>query len=229
MNYRVLLFLACLVISVLPLQARLGETPEACEQRYGPKLKANIYSHGFWDAEQRHEKNGIAVTVRFLRDTDGVLRAGYLEYKSADPNVLRLTEERTKVLMNLVSTNWTRLELLPLPAPLTNAPPDTARTMARTSKTKLITMEEKGGIAEERRKKEAAERKTLIESIEARNTEVTHIKSLMSRASTGARRYWDSPDALAAESESRLVVMSRHYLSTYERKVETSTSPLKGF
>lgn len=230
MNTRTTLIITLIFGLTFPLFARIGETPEECVQRYGATLKGTPSKHGFWDSEQRHEKNGVRISIRFLRGQDGVLHAEYLEYQPVNRSEFKLSPERTKSLMDIVSTNWVTLTLIPLPPTPTNAAPDTAKILTRTSKVKVITMEKTGGIEEQRLQKEAEERKALRDSIESRNREVRRIKERLGAIARPGIPCWEVPhEAYAAGNDSTLVIFSQAYMKAYEKHVETSTAPLQGF
>ncbi len=226
-RYALLVFM--LTTGLCPLLfARIGETPEACDQRYGPQLQTGTPTRGFWDAEQRHEKNGVRISIRFLRNAEGVLQAEYLEYKPMDLTDVPLSEDRIQSLLNIISTNWTKLTLIPLPPPPTNTTPDTIRTMVRTSKVKVITLEKKGGIEEQRLKQEAAARKAMLDVIESQNRETTQLKNKIIKLTRNGLTYWQSSQAYAAGNSSSLCVMSAAYMKAYEKHIEDAAAALKG-
>lgn len=213
------------------LFARIGESPEACDQRYGPPLKAGSPTRGFWATEQRHEKNGFRIVVRFLRHEDGTFTAGYVEYTPMNPSDFSFTDERTRSLLEIVSTEWTKLAPIPLPPPPVpiNTATNSIRTLARTSKVKVITIEQTGGIEERRRKQEAAERKALVDSIESQNRETKRVKDLLGKVTRPDLTCWRSPEAYAAGNNSLLIIISRAYLAAYEKQIADTAAALQKF
>ena len=237
MKHPILPALLIVVSLTLPLLARIGETPDACAERYGLKLTTEKQKPGFWDQEQRYEKNGIHLTIRFLKNEGNELRAEYIEYKPIDSKSLPLSEVKINALLETVSTNWTALiPLPPLPPPPTNAV-EAIKTMQRTSKVKVVSMEKTNGIEEKRRKKEAADRKEKVDIIDARNREITQLKETFAKMAIRGTNFWSSAEAYAAGDPSSLTIISetfkkaytRHVASEKAREKKAEATPLSGF
>jgi hypothetical protein len=225
------------VLQPLSLMARIGETPGACAERYGLRLTTEKQKPGFWDQEERYEKNGIRLTIRFLKNEADELRAEYIEYKPIDAKSLPLSAVKINALLETVSTNWTELiPLPPLPPPPTNAV-DTVKIMQRTSKVKIVSMEKTNGIEEKRRKKEVAEHKEKVDALNARNQEISQLKETFAKMAIPGTNVWTTTEAYAAGDPSSLTIISEAYKKAYIHQVasekarakKAEATPLSGF
>ena len=232
--------LPCIVSVALlasSLPARIGETPERCAERYALKQVPAKLTKGFWDKEQFYEKNGIQLSIRFLRSPEDGLRAEYIEYRPISTSGVTLSEVKINSLLSIVSTNWSKLLPLPPLTPPTNAVPDSTRTLTRTSKTKIITLEQTSGIEEKRLKKEAAERKILAELIENRNREIAHLKDVIGVKIIPGTNFWHTAQAYACGDDTSLTLFTEAYVKAYDHHValekalqrRAAATPLKGF
>ncbi len=220
-----------------PLPARIGETPERCAERYVLKQTPVKFARGFWDKEQYYEKNGIQLSIRFLRSPEDGLRADYIEYRPISTSGVTLSEVKIHSLLSIVSTNWSKLLPLPPLTPPTNAVPDSTRTLARTSKTKIITLEQTSGIEEKRLKKEAAERKALAELIENRNRKIAHLKDVIGVTMIPGTNFWHTAHAYACGNDTCLTLFTEAYVKAYDHHIaseralqrKAAATPLKGF
>lgn len=220
-------------------EARIGETPTQCAERYGLKLATPTNSaNAFWAREERYEKNGIRLAIRYLKDENGTLHAGCIEYKAIKPKETPISEVQTKALLANVASDWTPLALLPPPPPPpTNTPPEAAKGLARTSKVKVISLEKISGAEEQRLKKEQEAQRAKVQEIEAHNREVTQLKARFLRMAVAGTNLWTSSEAVAAGSPAVLTLISREYLEAYDQheareeghRERAAATPLKGF
>jgi hypothetical protein len=240
MNRYVILSLLLATAFAKPLEARIGETPEMCAERYSLKQTPLRSTKGFWDMEQCYEKSGIQLSIRFLNSPEGGLRAEYIEYRPVNQSIVNLSEVKINSLLSTISTNWTKLLPLPPLPPLTaatNAVPDPTKTLVRTSKVKIITLEKTSGIEEKRFKKEAAERKALAEEIENRNREITHLKNVVGITTIPGTNFWQTARTYACGNETTLTIFTDAYVKAYDRHVafekarqrRSEATPLQGF
>ena len=82
--------LLCLLLSAIPAYARLGETTEQIEARYGKPIQATKPESPATDAEV-YEKNGFQITVGYFER-----RSCYEQFRKVDPDkpnsLLEITE-----------------------------------------------------------------------------------------------------------------------------------------
>lgn len=237
MKTRLILTFLLIITFARPLPARLGETPDECAARYGLRLNSSSPKAGFWDKEQCYEKNGIHLTIRFIPGPRNELQAGYIEYHPVNRTNTSLSEIHIRGLLDIVSTNWTLLAPLPLPSASTNTMAPSRSTLARPSKTKIITMEQTAGIEERRMQKEQEERRAQLDSVTKHNREVTRIKDQIGKLTVPGVRYWKSEAAYATSGDNFLTILSTNYVNAYtrqaareiNRKKAYESTPLKGF
>lgn len=214
------LLLAALFM-VAPVFARLGETPEQCDERYGSKYTETA-GQGFWAAERQYEKGGIRITIRFLRDQAGARKAEYIEYKPLNTTSNRLTEAKTEGLLQIVSRTWIPLTLL-TPPPQTHKPAaDPSRTLGGTRTSRIITLEKATGEDKRRAEKEAKDRKDMLDQIAARNKVIQRQKEKI-RKITGisSGTTWKSPEAYASGTSGSLAIFSTAYMNAYDHQAGT--------
>src|ERR1017187_9069927 len=89
--------LLCFLLLAVPAHARLGETTEQIEARYGKPIKATKPESPATDAEV-YEKNGFQITVGFYEG-----KSYYEQFRKIDPqkpnSFLEITEtERNRLL-----------------------------------------------------------------------------------------------------------------------------------
>jgi len=88
--------LLCLLLLAVPAYARLGETSEQIEARYGKPIKATKPEGPATDAEV-YEKNGFQITVGYHEG-----KSYYEEFRKPDPqkpnDLLELTETERDLL-----------------------------------------------------------------------------------------------------------------------------------
>ncbi len=237
MNTRLILGILLAASFALPLPARLGETPEECALRYGLRLTPAARTTGFWADEQCYEKNDIRLTIRFIPKSGGGLQAGYIEYRPVDRAGKPLSDVHVKGLLDAVSTNWSLLSHLPQPPAATNNTASSRTTLARTAKTKIITMEKTAGIEDKRLQKEQEARRTQLEAVKKHNLEITRAKNQISKLTLPGPRCWQCDAAYATGGDDRLTILSTNYVSAYtrhaageiRRRKSFEATPLKGF
>lgn len=237
MNTRLILTLFLAMACAHPLPARLGETPDECAARYGLRLNTAAPKTGFWSKEQCYEKNGIRLTVRFIPGHGGELKAGYIEYQPVNRTNQPLSEIHIRGLLDTVSTNWTLLVTRPLPPAATNAPPPSRAILARSSRTKIITMEKTAGIEDKRLQKEQEEYREQLDAVNKHNREVSRIRDQMAKLTLPGSRFWKSDAAFATGGDNVLTILSQDYVNAYTRQADREsnrkkayeTTPLKGF
>lgn len=237
MKTQFILILLLALAFARPLPARLGETPAECAARYGLRVDSSAPKAGFWDKEQCYEKNGIHLTIRFIPGPRGGLQAGYIEYHPVNRANQPLSAVHIRGLLDTVSTNWTLLESLPLPSAPTNAPAPSRTTLARSAKTKIITLEKTAGIEDKRIQKEQDERRAQLDAVNKHNREVSHLKDQISKLALPGTRFWKSETCLATSGNNSLTIVSADYVNAYTRQVAREinrkktyeATPLKGF
>lgn len=85
-----------------PAWARLGETPDACDRRYGLVLTQKG-PQGCWALSREYKKNGVDISIRFITLSTGAKVAGWIAYSSITQ------EDREKIRQNAASA-WTLVE-----------------------------------------------------------------------------------------------------------------------
>lgn len=230
------LLLAALFM-VAPAYARLGETPEQCDERYGSKYTETA-GQGFWAAERQYEKGGIKITIRFLKDQAGARKVEYIEYKPLNTTSNRLTEAKTEGLLQIVSRTWTPITLL-TPPPQTHKPAaDPSRTLGGTRTSRILSIEKSTGDDKRRAEKEAKERKELLDQIATRNKVIQEQKEKI-RKITGisSGTTWKSPEAYATGTSACLAIFSTAFMAAYDqqsgtekaRQAEEDATPFTAF
>lgn len=117
---------AAILVSFLtcPTYARLGETPDQCNQRYGTNYTETV-NKAFYPLERVYSTRGLQVTVRFLPPRKGValpkgtLLAGFIRFDV--PGIL-LPPDTVKGLLATETGAWDELSmpsLMPAPPPPT--------------------------------------------------------------------------------------------------------------
>lgn len=236
MKYLVIVTTLLATLFIPPAFARLGETAEDCNLRYGERYTETVGA-GFWAAERKYEKNGVKITIRFLRKNDSSLKAEYIEYRPIDTYTNRLTEVKIAALLENVSTHWTKLaQIMIPPTPIKPPPPSSSKTFASETKKRVITIGETTGLDKKQAEKEARERKELLDSIAARNKAMTELKAKIGKIASYSENSWESSKAYAAGSYSCLTIFSAAYMNAYDhqveieeaRKAKADATPLKG-
>jgi hypothetical protein len=234
---RALAILSATLFMATPGFARLGETPEQCDERYGSKYTESA-GQGFWAAERKYEKGGVRITIRFLRGEAGGRTAEYIEYKPINTTSNRMTASKTEGLLQLVSQNWTPLTLITPPPQTEKPPPDPAKTLGTTHAPKVITIEKASGEEKRRADKEAKSRQELLVNIAARNKRMQQLKDKISKITTvTADTTWKSPEAYAAGNQYSLTIFSAAFMNAYDhqagiekaRQAKEDATPLSGF
>ena len=208
---------AALLVS--PAMARLGETSDECNQRYGEQYTEAV-GKGFWAAERKYEKNGVHVTIRFLRKGDGPLKAEFIEYKPVKLADDRLTEAKIKALMDNVSTEWVRLTTKVAPPVPVKPPPDPSKSLTTDKKTRVISIGETTGYDKKQAEKVAKERKELLDSIAARNRDMSALRAKIGKIAFGGGEAWASSRAFAIGNPSSLTLFSDAYMNAFDHQVE---------
>lgn len=232
-----LAILSATLFMATPGFARLGETPEQCDERYGSKY-TEAAGQGFWAAERKYEKGGVRITIRFLRGEAGTRTAEYIEYKPINTTSNRMTASKAEGLLQLVSQSWTPLTLITPPPQTEKPPPDPAKTLGTTHAPKVITIEKASGEEKRRADKEAKSRQQLLENIAARNKRMQQLKDKISKiTAVTADTTWKSPEAYAAGNQYGLTIFSAAFMNAYDHQVEIEkarqakedATPLSGF
>ncbi|MEI8140925.1 MAG: hypothetical protein WCI03_13795 [bacterium] len=226
LSSRVSLILSLLLTA--PAFARLGDTPEQCNQRYGAKY-IEKGGEGFWTAERSYEINGIRLTLRFLPANDGTTKAAYINYK---PIMGKMSDVQIQTLLVTVSQNWTPLKELREEKKVeskTTLEADKTRTLQ--SSRKIISIETSSGS--DKRKKEAEEkaREDYLKDLAAKNKAINETKDRVQSAaewyeprSGDALNFFTSHNAFAGSSPQRVVILSSEYLRQHEKGAETTTA-----
>jgi hypothetical protein len=232
-----LVLLSATLFMATPGFARLGETPDQCDERYGSKYTETA-GQGYWAAERKYEKGGVRITIRFLRDETGNRKAEYIEYKPINTTTNRMTASKAEGLLQHVSRDWTPLALITPPPVTQKPPPDPARTLGTMQSRKVLTIEKSTGEDKRKAEKEAKARQELLASIAAKNSQIQHLKDRISKiTSVSATTIWRSPEAYAVENPSSLTIFSVAFLNAYDhqariekaRKAKEDATPLTGF
>jgi len=209
------------LLPVPPALARLGETSGECSLRYRVQC-AETEGQGFWAVERKYEKNGFEITIRFLLENKDLV-AEYIEYRPTDLVTNRFTYAKIKALLvNNVSTNWIKLTELtpPPPAPPKPAPDPAKPSFGRTSRTRVITMGEIADSAKRQEEKEAKERKALLDSIDAKNREISDLRTKIGKITMSGNAHWKTRHAYAASSDSVLTIFTDTYMKAFDRQAE---------
>ncbi len=214
------------VVLAIPAIARLGDTPEQCNQRYGPKY-IEKGGEGFWTAERTYEINGIRLTLRFLPAQDGTTKAAYIDYK---PIMGKMSEAQIQTLLGTVAKDWTPLvELREEKRVETAASVEAAKTRTLQSNKKVISIEASSGS--DKRKKETEEKAHAahLADLAAKNKVINETKD---RARSAADWYeprsgdnlnfFTAHNVFAGSSPQRVVIFSNEYLRQHEKGAETS-------
>jgi hypothetical protein len=228
MNLSALALLFISLILSTPAFARLGDTPEQCNQRYGGKY-IEKGGEGFWTAERSYEINGIRLTLRFLPASDGTTKAAYIDYK---PIMGKMSEVQIQTLLGTVAKDWTPLtELREEKKVESKATMESARTRTLQSSKKIISIEASSGS--DKRKKEAEEkaREDYLKDLAAKNKAINATKDRVRSAvewyeprSGDALNFFTTRHAFAGSSPQRVVILSPEYLQQHEKGAETTTA-----
>ena len=99
---------SCVLVTFLAATAwgRLYETPEQCDQRYGLEYSQKGPDQ-FWALSRDYKKNGVTVSIRFIRGMTGSKVAGMVSY-NVNFGVSGPGELREKI-RDTVSKSWTLL------------------------------------------------------------------------------------------------------------------------
>jgi len=213
-----------LILITTPALARLGDTPEQCNQRYRGKYTEKG-GEGFWTAERVYEINGIRLTLRFLPATDGTTKAAYIDYHPING---KMSEVQIQTLLATVSKEWTPLtELHDEVKVESKTAVEAEKTKKLQSTRKIVTIESSSGS--DKRKKEAEEksRQEYLAALAAKNKMINETKDRVKSAAdwyetrTGeTMNYWTAPSAFAGSSPQRVVIFSNEYLRQHEKGVE---------
>lgn len=218
-------------------RARLGESPEECTARYGLRLNAPQQVKGFWPLEQQFDKNGIRLVIRYLNEDGSGLKAGCIQYKPGDPRESPLSAVQTHALLSNVATNWTVWRWKETPVPVTNEAPEITKTMLRTSHTRMVTLEQTGGIEADRKKKAREAYQAEVQAVQAANRELDEFKVILGKLMVPGTNYWSCSAAVAAGDATSLTILSRDFVKAYNRneanerhrKEKAAATPLRGF
>ena len=222
--------LVTLVLSVAltgPAFARLGETPEQCNQRYGAKYTEKA-GEGFWTAERVYEINGILLTFRFLPANDGTSKAAYADYK---PVRGKMSEVQIQTLLETVAKDWAPLtELRDEKKAESKATVEAEKTRTLKSTKKVITIEASSGSDKRKKEKEEKDRQDYLAILAAKNKIIIDTKDRVRSAVEwydplpGAPlNFWHIPSAFAGSSPQRVVIIANEYLRQHEKGAETKT------
>ena len=232
-----LAFLSIILLMAHTTFARLGDTPDQCDERYGSKYNETA-GQGFWAAERKYEKSGVQITIRFLRNERGTRIAEYIAYKLTNTTTNRMTPGKTEGLLTLVAPTWTPITLI-TPPPVNEKPlPDPKKTMNSSKAKRLITIEQSAGLDKRKAAKEAQERQDLLNSIATQNNDIQQLKNKIKKITTlSADTAWQSSAAYAVGTTSSLVLFSAAFLNAYDhqeeiekaRQVKEDAAPFTGF
>ena len=162
-------FLAvCLVLMALPVLARLGESPEQCNKRYGTDYTQSIID-GFYTCERIYSAEGLQVTVRFMPPRKGValpsgtLQAGYIKFTVPGTYIHSITIDE------LLATEGVKWESFSDPYLMTSASAPsqpTSHIHSGLGGTVVRTLSSSGGDADDlnRRHKEWKEKRDALTS-----------------------------------------------------------------
>jgi hypothetical protein len=235
--YLRLIFLVAILFIVPSVFARLGDTPDQCDERYGLKY-TEIGGQGFWAAERKYEISGVQITIRFLRSESGARTAEYIGYKLTNTTTNRMTPSKIEGLLNSVASEWTPITLITPPPVNEKLLPDPKKTLNSSNAKKRITIEQSAGLDKRKTEKEALDRQNLLNSIAARNSEIQQLKNKIKKITTlSADTAWQSPKAYAVSTTSSLVLFSAAFLTADDhqaeiekaRQAKEDASPLPGF
>jgi hypothetical protein len=235
--YLRLIFLVAILFIVPSVFARLGDTPDQCDERYGSKY-TEIGGQGFWAAERKYEKGGVQITIRFLRNESGARIAEYIGFKLTNTTTNRMTPSKIEGLLNSVAPEWIPITLITPPPVNEKLLPDPKRTLNSSTAKKRITIEQSAGLDKRKAEKEALDRQNLLNSIAAKNSEIQVLKNKIKKITTlSTDTAWQSPKAYAVSTTSSLVLFSAAFLTAYDhqaeiekaRQAKEDSSPLPGF
>jgi len=231
------LFLFSILIAASAF-ARLGDTPDQCNQRYGAKYTEKG-GEGFWTAERIYEINGIRITLRFLPTNDGTTKAAYIDYK---PILGKMSEVQIQTLLGTVSKEWTPLtELHDEKKVESKTSLEAEQTRKLQGSKKVISIESSSGSDKRKKEVEEKERQDYLTSLAAKNKTINATKDRVRSAvewyeprSGDALNFWTLPTAFAGSSPQRVVIFSSEYLRLHEKGAETNngaknTHVFKGF
>lgn len=210
------------LLLALPALARLGETSEECHLRYRVQ-SAETEGNGFWSVERKYEKNGLEITVRLLPGSNNTPVVHYIEYCPLDPATNRLTDAAIKTLLLAnAPADWTKLtDLTPPPPPPPKPAPDPAKsTFGRTSRKDIVTIGTMSDPAKRQAEKEARERKVLLDFIDAKNKEISALRTKIGKMTTAGDTFWQSNKAYATSSDSLLTIFTTAYMKAHDSKTE---------
>jgi len=222
--------LAILTLSVIlttPAFARLGDTPEQCNQRYGAKYTEKG-GEGFWTAERIYEINGIRLTLRFLPAPDGTTKAAYIDYK---PVRGKMSEVQIQTLLETVAKEWTPLtELRDEKKIETKTALEAGKNKKLQNTKKFQTIEASSGSDKRKKEMEEKERQNYLTTLAAKNKIINETKDRVRSAvewydphSSEALSIWTIPTAYAGSSPQRVVIFTCEYLQQHEKGAETNT------
>jgi hypothetical protein len=229
------LVILCVSLLVDSAVARLGETSDECNLRYGERYTETV-GQGFWAAERKYEANGVRVIVRFLRADHGPMKAEYIEYRPTDVVSNRLSDAKITGLLQNYAAEWTKLTPLEIPPVPVKPQPDPSKTLVPNTKKRVITISETTGFEKKQAEKAARERKELLDSIAARNKEVADLKSKIGKMGCYSETVWQARRGYAASSYACLVMFTETYMRAFDhqqeieqaRKAKSDATPLKG-
>lgn len=231
-----LLVLSSALLGTMPASARLGETPDQCDERYGTKY-TEAAGQGYWSAERKYEKNGVRITIRFLRNETGARTAEYIEYKPVNTATNRLTPAKIEGLLALVAPSWTALTPIAPPSQPVKPIQDSSKQLSAPHTKKVIRIGETSGRDKRQAEKDAQDRKEFLESIAAKNREIKKQKDKILKVTTvSAETAWQCPQAYAAGGPSALVIFSAAYMHAYDhqdkiekvQKAKSDATPFEG-
>jgi hypothetical protein len=225
MNPSLLASLVIILALTTPVFARLGDTPEQCNQRYGAKYTEKG-GDGFWTAERVYEVNGIRLTFRFLPAKDGLSRAAYVDYKPAKG---KMSEVQIQTLLETVTKDWKPLtELRDEKKNATKAALEAEKARPLHGTKKFVSIESSSGSDKRKKEKDEKEREEYLTTLAAKNKLINESKD---RIRTTAEWYeprtgealncWTSPTAFAGSSPQRVVIFTSEYLRQHEKGAET--------
>lgn len=210
-----------------PAFARLGDTPEQCNQRYGAKYTEKA-GEGFWTAERIYEVNGIRLTLRFLPAHDGTSRAAYADYK---PIRGKMSDVQIQTLLETVAKDWTPLtELHDEKKVDSESTVEADKTRSLKSTKKVISIEASSGSDKRKKEKEEKDRQDYLANLAAKNKIISETKDRVRSAadwyeprSAVPLNFWVLPTAFAGSNPLRVVIFTSEYLQQHEKVAETKT------
>ncbi len=216
-----------LVSFTAPARARLGETPEQCNQRYGAKYSEKG-GEGFWTAERIYEINGIRLTLRFLPAQDGTTKAAYIDYT---PLHGKMSDVQIQTLLETASKNWTSLtELHDEKKVESKTKVEADQTRRMQAPKKIITIESSAGADKRKKEREEKERQNYLEALTAKNKLINDTNARIRSAvewygtrSGDILNFWTLPSAYAGSGPQRVVIFTNEYLQQHEKGAETKT------